>query len=153
LKFEISGDFPMSDQKYRQHGYKDSDRDAARNDSKPKAKPQDMTFGPRTIQMAPTQTISRCAQCGVVLGSVVDPNGSCPKCGAALHACKQCAHFDPGSHFECRQPVPVRVAKKDALNQCTLFSLSTRFERQTSTGAVAARGDDARRAFENLFKK
>jgi len=141
----------MSDQKYRQHGYKDRDRDEARGESKPKSKPQDMTFGPRGIQMAPNRTISRCAQCGVVLNSPVDPTGKCPQCGAALHACKQCAHFDPGSRFECHQPIPERVVKKDARNQCTFFALSTRFERETSTGA--ARGDDARRAFENLFKK
>jgi len=141
----------MSDQKYRQHGYKDRDRDDARGQSKPKPKPQEMTFGPRSIQMAPTRTVSRCAQCGVVLSSVVDPNGKCPQCGTALHACKQCAHFDPGSRFECRQPVTGRVVKKVAENQCTLFALSSRVEKETSVGA--GRVDDARRAFENLFKK
>ncbi len=140
----------MSDRKYRQHGYMD------RGDNHPESKPQpkpskDMTFGPRAIQMAPTRTVSRCAQCGVVLNAMTDANGACPRCGTALHACKQCTHFDPGSRFECRQPITARIAKKDAQNQCTFFSLSTRVERETS--ASAARADDARRAFENLFKK
>lgn len=143
----------MSEQKYRQPGYREADRGEPRGEgkSKPKPKAQDMTFGPRTIQMAPTRTVSRCAQCGVVLNAMADPNGNCPQCGAALHACKQCSQFDPGSRFECRQPVPERVAKKDAQNQCTFFALSTRFERETSS--TPPRGNDARRAFENLFKK
>jgi hypothetical protein len=141
----------VSDRKYRQHGYMDRDRAEAHGEKKPKPKPQDMTFGPRSIQMAPTRTVSRCAQCGVVLNPFVDPAGKCPQCGAALHACKQCTNFDPGSRFECRQPVPERIAKKDAHNQCTFFSLSTRVERETSAGG--AKVDNARRAFENLFKK
>ena len=129
----------------------DRDRDRDRHDSKPKAPPKEMTFGPRSIQMAPTRTVSRCAQCGVVLNSLVDPAGECPQCHAPLHACKQCSNFDPGSRFECRQPVTERVAKKDARNSCALFALSARVERETSVGA--ARVDDARRAFDNLFKK
>jgi predicted RNA-binding Zn-ribbon protein involved in translation (DUF1610 family) len=129
------------------------DRDRDRSESKPKPKPKDkeMTFGPRTIQMAPTRNLSRCAQCGVVLSSLVDPAGACPKCGAALHACKQCPHFDPGSRFECRQPVTVRVANKVNANDCRFFSLSTRVERETSSSPLSS--DDARRAFENLFRK
>ncbi|MFB3814061.1 MAG: hypothetical protein ACE14L_08105 [Terriglobales bacterium] len=142
----------MSDRKYRQPGYQDRDQERiAQGGGKPKPKSSDMTFGPRAIQMAPTHTVSRCAQCGVVLSAFVDPAGNCPQCGAALHSCKQCTHFDPGSRFECRQPVPERVAKKDAANTCTFFTLSTRVERQTS--ASAARVQDARQAFENLFKK
>ena len=139
----------MSDRKYRQPGY--MDRGESRSENKPKPKPAETTFGPRSIQMAPTRTVSRCAQCGVVLNAFVDSNGKCSQCGAALHACKQCTYFDPGSRFECRQPVAERVVKKDAQNQCTFFSLSARLERETSAAAV--RTDDARRAFENLFKK
>ena len=139
----------MSEQKYRQHGY--MDRDRQRSEKKPKAPPKETNFGPRSIQMAPTRTVSRCAQCGVVLNAFVDVAGQCPKCGAALHACKQCPHFDPGSRYECRQPITERVAKKDLRNTCTCFALSTRVERETSASAV--RVDDARRAFENLFKK
>jgi predicted RNA-binding Zn-ribbon protein involved in translation (DUF1610 family) len=139
----------MSEQKYRQHGYMDRDRE--RTENKPKAPPKEMNFGPRSIQMAPTRALSRCAQCGVILNALVDVAGQCPQCGAALHVCKQCSHFDPGSRFECRQPVTGRVAKKDLRNDCTFFVLSTRVERETS--ASTTRTNDARRAFENLFKK
>jgi hypothetical protein len=141
----------MSEQKYRQHGYMDRDRERGRTENKPKAPPKEMNFGPRSIQMAPTRTLSRCAQCGVVLNTLVDAAGQCPQCGAALHTCKQCCHFDPGSRFECRQPVTARVAKKDLRNDCTFFTLSTRVERETS--ASTTRTNDARRAFDNLFKK
>jgi predicted nucleic acid-binding Zn-ribbon protein len=101
--------------------------------------------------MPGTRTVSRCAQCGTVLQLVSEPVGQCPKCGFELHSCKQCVHFDPGSRNECRQPVPERVAKKDMLNTCTFYVLKTTVERETSNNA--GRVDDARKAFENLFKK
>ena len=100
--------------------------------------------------MAPTHTVSRCAQCGVLLPAEVDLNGKCPQCAAALHACKQCLHFDPGSRFECRLNVP-GYSKKDQQNDCPKFCLSARVERATSGGTNPV--EDARRAFDNLFKK
>ncbi len=140
----------MSDRKYRQHGYQD--RGEEKSAGKPQPKPnKDMAYGPRAIQMAPTRTVSRCAQCGVVLSAMVDVAGKCPQCEAALHSCKQCTQFEPASRFECRQPVTERIAKKDAHNTCTFFSLRTRVERETSIAAT--RAEDARRAFDNLFKK
>lgn len=143
----------MSDRKYRQPGYQDRDRRNESEPQKPQSQKGDMTYGPRAIQMAPTRTVSRCAQCGVVLPPAVDVNGKCPQCGAALHACRQCVNFDPGSRFECRLYVP-GYSKKDAHNDCPKFALNTRVERETSTGSAGSNPtQDARRAFENLFKK
>jgi len=101
--------------------------------------------------MAATHTVSRCAQCGTLLTLVSEPLGQCPKCGFELHSCKQCAYFDPSGRFECTQPVPERVAKKDARNQCSFFAISVRVEKQTSAGN-ASTPKDARKAFDNLFK-
>ncbi len=139
----------MSDRKYRQPGYQDrgEDRSAPKAQQAPKAR--DMTYGPRPIQMAGTRTVSRCAQCGAVLPGLGEAAGQCPKCGFELHSCKQCTHFDPASRFECRQFIPQRIARKDARNDCTFFSLRVAVEKETGS----ARADDARRAFENLFKK
>ncbi len=140
----------MSDKQYHHPGYQDRDR---RSESKPQKsnRPKgDTTYGPLAIQMAPTRTISRCAQCGAVLPATVDPNGKCPKCASALHACKQCMQFDPGSRIECRRNVP-GYPKKDLHNDCPKFTLSERVERETSAGANSV--EDARRAFDNLFKK
>jgi len=140
----------MSDRKYRQHGYQDSgeSKAAARG---PKPKPQENTFGPRPLNMPGARTVSRCAQCGTLLTGIADSDSKCIQCGQALHSCKMCVHFDPSSRFECRQPVPARVSPKDALNACTFFEMRQSVERETTSGG--ARSNDARQAFENLFKK
>jgi hypothetical protein len=82
---------------------------------------------------------------------LTDALAQCPKCKAELHACLQCAHFAPGQRFECTQPIPERIADKRARNECTFFSLRTTVERETSSGS--GHPDEARRTFDNLFKK
>lgn len=142
----------MSDRKYRQHGYQDSgekpQRPGERSGEKPAKKE---TFGPRPLQMPGKRTVSRCSQCGTLLPSLEIPE-RCPKCGFELHSCKQCLYFDPSSRFECMQPVPERIARKDVKNQCTFYSIRVTTEKETTTPA-AAKPADARQAFENLFKK
>ena len=141
----------MSDRKYRQPGYMDNDRDRQQKSGPREQRPsRDMTFGPRPIQMAGTREVSRCSQCGTVLIGLGEDPGRC-KCGFELHSCKQCTHFDPGSRFECRQPITERIARKDTRNDCKLYSIRVTVEKETSTAAV--RAEDARKAFENLFKK
>lgn len=139
----------MSDRKYRQHGYQDSGPEKQRPAQERPVRKD--TFGPRPVQMPGTHTVSRCAQCGTLLTLLSEPLGQCPKCGFELHSCKQCANFDPSSRFECMQAISERIAKKDSRNGCKFFSISVRVEKQTSTGS-ASRPDDARRAFDNLFK-
>jgi hypothetical protein len=139
----------VSDRKYRQHGYQDSGTEKPRPQQDRPVKKD--TFGPRAIQMPGTHTVSRCAECGTVLALVTEPLGQCTKCGFELHSCKQCANFDPSQRFECLQPVPERVAKKDARNECKFYSISVRVEKQTSTGS-ASTPNDARKAFDSLFK-
>ena len=141
----------MSDRKYRQRGYQDRGEQKAQKSAPSPAK-RDNTFGPRPLQMPARQQVSRCAECGMLLPAGIDSQGKCPKCGFELHSCKQCTYFDPSSRFECTQPIPERVPKKDARNHCTFYSMSVRVEKETSTPS-AARPMDARQAFENLFKK
>ena len=74
------------------------------------------------------------------------------QCGFELHSCKQCTYFDPSSRFECTQPIPERIPRKDQRNDCTFYSMRVMVEKETSTPA-AQRPNDARQAFENLFKK
>jgi hypothetical protein len=161
------------DQKYKQRGYGDRDgrdRDKKRDRSDrppdtPRPKAQDM-LGPRTPRMVGTVTRARCTACGAVLAPGFDQNGECPRCHAALHACKQCMNFDTGKQFECTQPIHERVAKKDAKNNCSFFEFRMTVEKDTSPvtyatntpAAVAptmspSRPNDARKAFEDLFKK
>jgi hypothetical protein len=144
--------------KYRQHGYQDRDFEPRKSSDKesgerpgPPPSKRDNTFGPRPLKMPGIREVSRCAQCGTVLPGM-PPGGLCPKCGFELHSCKQCAFFDPGKRFECMQPVPKRIEKKDARNDCTFYELRVAREKETSTPAVQ-KPSDARQAFENLFKK
>ena len=141
----------MSDRKYRQRGYQDSGEPQKRSPEKPVKKD---TFGPRPVQMPGTRMVSRCAQCGTVLQALADLPERCPKCGFELHSCKQCTYFDPSSRFECMQPIPERIPRKDAKNDCTFYAIRVTREKETTTPATGgSRPDDARRAFDNLFKK
>jgi hypothetical protein len=140
----------MSDRKYRQRGYQDSGGEKQQKPALDRPAKKD-TFGPRPVQMPGTHNVSRCAQCGTLLTAISEPLGQCPKCGFELHSCKQCANFDPSQRFECSQPVPERIPRKDVRNDCRFYSISVRVEKQTSTGP-AARPNSARKAFDDLFK-
>ena len=148
--------------KYRQHGYQDRDwesRKEPQGEGKRKAPVErtsgpprwDHALGPRPVNLPGTRAVSRCAQCGTVLDGTA-ALGTCPKCGFELHSCKQCMYFDPGSRFECMQPIKERIAKKDARNECPSYEIRVTREKETSTPANL-RPSDARQAFENLFKK
>jgi hypothetical protein len=144
----------VSDRKYRQHGYQDRNEPTKQNTGPKtgKSNNSDDAYGPRAMKMPASHNVSRCAQCGVLLQSVAEPPGKCPKCGFELHSCKQCTYFDGASRFECTQLVVARLANKDARYDCTFYAMSVRVEKETSTPAQA-RPMDARQAFENLFKK
>jgi predicted RNA-binding Zn-ribbon protein involved in translation (DUF1610 family) len=145
----------LSDRKYRQRGYQDSGQENRQRKEAPETPGKPVkkdTFGPRAIQMPGTRTVSRCSQCGTLLQSLSEPVGQCPKCGFELHSCKQCSYFDTSSRFECTQPIPERIPRKDQLNNCAFYSIRVMVEKETST-PKALRPNDARQAFENLFKK
>src|SRR5581483_7939064 len=116
-----------SDRKYRQRGYGESSAPPNGNGNGPKPKPAgprpplDIT-GPRLPRLVQAVTASRCYSCSTTLLPGVSFNGPCPKCGAQLHCCKQCSHFEPSTRFQCMKPVPLRIAAKDQINNCTLFS-------------------------------
>jgi len=137
----------VSDRQYRQRGYRDSERGDGRREP-PRPAPSD---GPRGGPMLGQRTLSRCAACGAVMPIATGSLEQCPSCRAALHACRQCTHFEPGRRFECARPVAERVADKSARNECPEFALRVTVERDASPDGP--RPDDARRAFGNLFKK
>jgi hypothetical protein len=137
----------MTDRKYRQQGYRSGGAAGGPGqDRREPARPPGGTFG-----ILKSRATSRCAACGTVLPLTADSLTECPQCRAPLHACRQCAHFEPAARFECAKDVPERIADKRAENACPLFSLMVTVERDTSGGSV--RPDDARRGFGNLFKR
>ncbi len=144
----------MSDRKYRQRGYRDEPR-APRPEHAPAEKKEYAPRGqppvePKTFNMPGFREVVRCRGCGheLTVAAAWTADGRCTRCGADLHACAQCRHFDTGSAFECQQPVPVRVSPKDARNTCTFFEPRTTVERETKSAPPAS----ARQAFDDLFK-
>ncbi len=81
----------------------------------------------------------------------IEFSSQCPKCGADLHSCKNCVFFDPSKRFECCEPIPERIAGKAVKNDCQSFEGRTTVEKITTSGSQ--KPQDARDAFENLFKK
>ena len=179
------------DRKYKSHGYQDSGSPSNGNnghqnrDQKPRPqgpRPSIDITGPRLPRLVQTVTASRCYSCSTTLQPGTDMKGNCPKCNAALHCCKQCAHFEPSTRFQCLKPIPERIPYKDRLNECASFSPRVTVARDGKTAAPAqgmfgrppmSNGSgngggfggqdgrsseprnvsDARAAFDSLFKK
>ena len=137
----------MSDRKYRQRGYMESER-GHEQQAKPRPKPRDRE-GPRSPRMMAFGQKVKCASCGATVQTNIVIDSTCPKCNADLHTCRQCTYFDPSARFECRKPITARIVNKGGRNTCELFVARTVVERETSSGAPT----DARQAFKNLFKK
>jgi hypothetical protein len=140
----------MSDRKYRQRGYMESNRESQqpKPQSKPQSKPQDRE-GPRSPKMMAFGETVKCAACGAKVPPNINVDSSCPKCKADLHSCRLCTYFDPAARFECNKSIPARIVNKNARNTCELFSARIVVERETSSGPPT----DARQAFAKLFKK
>jgi predicted RNA-binding Zn-ribbon protein involved in translation (DUF1610 family) len=139
----------MSDRKYRQRGYQD-EKGSDRPKSAPRpAGPREPRLGPKTPNMPGFHEVVRCSQCGNPIGaSDQSTEPSCKRCGAELHSCAQCVHFDGSARFECTQPVTARISPKDTRNTCEYFGPRVTVERQTGSAAPT----DARSAFDDLFK-
>jgi len=166
------------DRKYKQRGYQEISRDTSsfnnglRAEDRPRTQgpklPVDVT-GPRLPRLVQAVTAARCYNCATTLPSAVDFRGVCPKCAAALHCCKQCAHFDSSTRFQCLKPIPARIAAKDQANECDLFKPRVTVARDSAHSQSSApmggpgmglpitleprNATDARAAFDSLFRK
>ena len=163
-----------SDRKYRQNGYQDSNStpNNGNGSGAPRPKPSgprppiDIT-GPRLPRLVQAVAASRCFNCATTLPPDALFTGPCPKCGTQLHCCKQCSYFEPSTRFQCMKPIPVRIAVKDAANECTLFKPRVTVAREATSNQGGGAGprqaglntppprnaSDARDAFDRLFKK
>jgi len=132
--------------KYKQPGYMEDHEQA-----KPRApsRPKEI----RSPLMPGVREVFRCAICGTVVPTQfgITFDSPCPKCNADLHTCKNCLYFDPRSRFECTQPIPERIPRKDVRNQCEYFEARKVVERETTT--AASKIEDPRAAFDRLFRK
>ncbi|MEM7584061.1 MAG: hypothetical protein AAF560_11810 [Acidobacteriota bacterium] len=143
----------MSDRKYRQRGYQDSDRDRGSHRGRSSSPRPPRPEGPRGRGLGkPTATVFRCAVCGEKqrddLQIVFDSR--CWKCSTDLHTCTHCRHFDTSAPGECRRSAPDYVASKAKRNTCGLFEPKAAQEVDASAGNDTP--SDAKAAFDALFK-
>jgi hypothetical protein len=74
----------------------------------------------------------------------------CPKCEEDLHTCRNCRFFDSSAENECAEPMAEWVRYKDRANYCDYFEVVETLEMGQRSAPASA--DDARRAWDRLFK-
>ncbi|MCA2979693.1 MAG: hypothetical protein INH41_21165 [Myxococcaceae bacterium] len=92
-----------------------------------------------------------CGKCGAKLDigiAAVGRRDTCPSCGADLHACVQCRHYDENVAKECKEPFAEVPGDKESGNFCDLFQIGEGMDRGGKASKSAALS-----AAEALFKK
>ena len=93
-----------------------------------------------------------CHACGAA-GVPADPvprDATCEKCCADLRCCRNCRHYDPRYHNECRETEAELVVDKQRRNFCEYFYYSAEpFAGARGTDRAAA----AKAKLEALFRK
>jgi hypothetical protein len=90
----------------------------------------------------------KCFQCGAELTYSYQPGrrDECAKCGADVHVCRNCVHYDRNAYNECREPQADVVKEKDRANFCDFFSPG-------GQGPAQDKAKELLSAAEALFKK
>ncbi|HEV8631228.1 MAG TPA: hypothetical protein VGV61_13000 [Thermoanaerobaculia bacterium] len=153
--------------KYGQRGYMEGDRERPSGGRpSPGATPREPPPPRHNLDRprgrglgAPSEQVFRCAVCGQAQDApdAAALDRTCGKCGADLHTCTHCTHFDTAAPWECRRWQERRdsvvnagpVAKKSKRNDCPLFAPKTTLEFGQEKPADP---DDPRAAFDALFK-
>ncbi|HET7433429.1 MAG TPA: hypothetical protein VFN10_01815 [Thermoanaerobaculia bacterium] len=151
------------DRKYKHRGYQDSGGGYSYTGNTPR--PREPRPEPQRQRMegAPRGRTAggfgpeafKCNRCGELRHSLGDltTQDACMKCGADLHTCGNCRFFDTTTLWECRENIPVRVSGKHAKNECTFFQPKIVKDLSADKGKQPQTPDDARKAFDALFKK
>ena len=93
-----------------------------------------------------------CSACGTQLelkGRTVRRD-ECPSCGAELHACVNCQHYDAQARRGCREP---NAVAEETVRDATRANLCDWFDHRHGkpVGSAPATPADAQRAFDALF--
>jgi len=92
-----------------------------------------------------------CWRCGASLKALPLPLGrraECLGCGAELHVCRLCCHFDTRKAKQCRELAADEVNNKTRANFCDWFQpKSAAFNSETASGG------SARSELDKLFGK
>ena len=154
------------DRKYKHRGYQDggggySNRSGGGSSQRPSRPPMDP---PRErLEDAPRGRTAggfgpdafKCNKCGLIRHALgeLSHEDACHGCGADLHTCGNCRNFDATTLWECRVNIPARVVGKQARNECTLFQPKIVKDLAADKGKQPMSENDARKAFDALFKK
>jgi hypothetical protein len=97
----------------------------------------------------------KCNKCGLIRHSLgeLTHEDVCHGCGADLHTCGNCRFFDSTTLWECRENIPVRVVGKHTKNECGHFQPKIVKDLAADKGKQPMTENDARKAFDALFKK
>lgn len=83
----------------------------------------------------------------VFAGVPIGRRDECNACGADVHVCKNCVHYDRSAYNECKEPQADYVKEKDRANFCDYFTPSDK------KGTAGTSKDDLLAQAEALFKK
>lgn len=154
----------MSDRKYKHKGYQDGGGYSSHSSGGGEARPQmpRPEQRPQRLEGAPRgrtaggfgPEVFKCNACGQQRLGLDEPTFDeiCVKCGADLHTCGNCRFFDTTTLWECRANIPARVTGKHKRNECALFAPKVVKDLAAGKGTIQT-PDDARKAFDALFKK
>jgi hypothetical protein len=153
----------VHDRKYKHKGYQDGGGYNSRSEGgsrpdtpRPEPQRQRMEGAPRGRTAGGFgPEVFKCNKCGQQRVGLEHPTFDelCVKCGAELHSCSNCRFFDTTTLWECRENIPVRIPGKHARNECTFFQPKVVKDLAADKGRQPQTPDDARKAFDALFKK
>jgi len=93
-----------------------------------------------------------CALCGkkVVVDEYFNRRSACPSCGGDLHICLNCRNYSESSREWCLEARAELPRTRDKANFCDWFHYRGGGK---PSGAPEGAKEDARRKFDDLFKK
>ena len=100
------------------------------------------------VQQSPF--VKRCHKCGAAWNGFGQPRPRqiCQGCGAYLHSCTNCHHFDKTVTNSCKLSHTTFVGSRDALNYCEDYRMVN-----AQLKAIEARTERARNVWDDLFRK
>ena len=154
----------VGDRKYKHRGYQDGggygsnstgggDRPSGPRPEPPRQRIEGAPRGRTAGGFGPE--VFKCNKCGQQRISLDDPlpEETCAKCAADLHTCGNCRLFDATTAWECRAEIKERVPNKHSRNECAFFQPKVVRDLAADKGSRIQTPDDARKAFDALFKK
>src|SRR5262249_10101942 len=93
-----------------------------------------------------------CHHCGteIKIERFVGRTDECHMCGSDLHSCLNCANYEPTLSNRCREPNTEWIPHRE---KAKFFDFFTPNKTGRASARPGASMDDARRAFDSLFKK